>query len=180
MSIINKNTLVGFHNKFADDADESIIVHRDSHKNDQIQFYIVDEDDAEIQERIHILTNPEQETFLPIEKISQSSIANNDVEWKKYNPTKLQEPISPATYSTTLKKDETKENLPEYAKSTSTSRRRPTTVVKSLTSSDVSKKYDLLLDKRLMLLQGQLNHMEQENALIIRKRKLEIEVLETE
>lgn len=70
--------------------------------------------------------------------------------------------------------------MPGHSTLTPKNRRRPTTVVKTLTSSEIAKKYDLLLDKRLMLVEGQLTHMEQENALIIRKRKLEIELLETE
>lgn len=70
--------------------------------------------------------------------------------------------------------------LPDNAKATPKSRRRPTTVVKCLTSSEIAKKYDLLLDKRLMFLEGQLNHMKEDNALAIRKRTLEIELLQTE
>lgn len=49
-----------------------------------------------------------------------------------------------------------------------------------MTSSDVAKKYDLLLDKRLQLIECQLKHTQTENALIIKKRKLEIEILEIE
>ncbi|KAG5862821.1 hypothetical protein JTB14_018760 [Gonioctena quinquepunctata] len=62
----------------------------------------------------------------------------------------------------------------------SESRRRPATVVKTLTSSDIAKKYNLLLDKRLQLLDAQHAHMEEENALIIKKRKLEVDLLEME
>ena len=53
-------------------------------------------------------------------------------------------------------------------------------VIKPMTSSDIAKKYDVLLDKRMQLIDGQLKHMETENPLIIRKRKLEIELLEIE
>lgn len=38
----------------------------------------------------------------------------------------------------------------------------------------------MLLDKRLQLIDGQIKHMESENALIIKKRQLEIEILECE
>lgn len=50
--------------------------------------------------------------------------------------------------------------------------------MKTLTSSNVAKKYDILLDKRITLIDAQMKHMEEENALIIRKMKLEIELLE--
>lgn len=60
------------------------------------------------------------------------------------------------------------------------SRRRPTTILKPLTSSDIAKKYNLLLDKRLQLLDEQLKHLDEEHSLNIKKRKLEIEVLEKE
>lgn len=49
-----------------------------------------------------------------------------------------------------------------------------------MTSSDIAKKYDLLLDKRLQLIDGQLQHNARENELVIKKLKLEIEILETE
>ncbi|CAG9772305.1 unnamed protein product [Ceutorhynchus assimilis] len=83
-------------------------------------------------------------------------------------------------------------NIPQYnykllsASSTSMtpknrpSRRRPTTIIKPMTSSDVGKKYDLLLDRRLQLIDCQLKHTEAENALVMKKHKLEIEILEIE
>lgn len=38
----------------------------------------------------------------------------------------------------------------------------------------------MVLDKRIQILDIQTRHMEEENALIIKKRKLEIELLEIE
>jgi len=60
------------------------------------------------------------------------------------------------------------------------SRRRPATVVKSLTSSDVAKKYDILLDKRLCLVEKQLKHMDEDHALNVLKKQLEIDILRAE
>ncbi|KAF5272607.1 hypothetical protein FQR65_LT17325 [Abscondita terminalis] len=74
--------------------------------------------------------------------------------------------------------EENRAEVPKTPKSNS--RRRPTTSVKPLTSSDIAKKYDMLMDKRLMLVEGQLKHMQKEHELLIKKRNLEIELLELE
>lgn len=53
-------------------------------------------------------------------------------------------------------------------------------MLKPLTSSDIAKKYDILLDKRLELLDKQLKHLDEQHSLNIKKCKLEIELLERE
>ncbi|KAJ8933314.1 hypothetical protein NQ318_017870 [Aromia moschata] len=88
--------------------------------------------------------------------------------WKKYTPCQLQCPLSAplASQQPVDKKD--------------SSRRRPATIGKPLTSSDIAKKYDLLMDKRLELIKVQLQHTKKHNDLTIQKPKLELEILKVE
>ncbi|KAK4882522.1 hypothetical protein RN001_005841 [Aquatica leii] len=179
---MNPRTLVGHTNRFDDDAEESGVISLINYEPDvyESELHLMVEEDA--------LTNVNlNETFPQLDNTGQPT--TNDTNWTTYNATKLQQPISvelsqsAATSSNTATQNkENKENIHtnSYKTPKSQSRRRPTTIIKPLTSSDIAKKYDLLMDKTLMLVQGQLKHMEKENALIIKKRKLEIELLELE
>ncbi|CAH1106832.1 unnamed protein product [Psylliodes chrysocephalus] len=70
--------------------------------------------------------------------------------WKKYTPIQLQPPVSAPL-------------VPSENKVT------PVTVIKPMTSSNIAKKYVLLLDKRLQIVDTQLSHIKVENKLKIKK-----------
>lgn len=86
--------------------------------------------------------------------------------WQKYTPKDLQEKTSK-----------------ELQKTPKTARRRPRTLVKALTTNELSKKYDRLLDERLdmaryqkTLLENKIKFEKDEHELKIRLLKSEIEV----
>lgn len=59
----------------------------------------------------------------------------------------------------------------------SSSRRRPKQSINTLTSSDVAAKYNLLLDKRLVLVEKQIENMDREQEFLKTERKLKIDLL---
>lgn len=60
----------------------------------------------------------------------------------------------------------------------STSRRRPTGSVKVLSSSLFAEKYDLLLDKRLILTDKLIEDIDEERTFKRKERKLKLELLQ--
>ncbi|KAJ8933889.1 hypothetical protein NQ318_001682 [Aromia moschata] len=99
--------------------------------------------------------------------------------WKKYTPCQLQCPLSAPLASPQPELEKSMSNEARVDKKHS-SRRRPATIVKPLTSSDIAKKYDLLMDKRLELINIQLQHTKTHNDLTIQKLQLELEILKVE
>ncbi|KAF5277321.1 hypothetical protein FQR65_LT16011 [Abscondita terminalis] len=97
--------------------------------------------------------------------------------WRKYTPMQLQRPTTASLAVSEHNETKSNENKVLICLNSKKSRRRPTTTVKPLTSSDIASKYNLLLDKRLQLVDGQLKHMERENARVIEKLDLEIAIL---
>ncbi|KAF5277516.1 hypothetical protein FQR65_LT15978 [Abscondita terminalis] len=152
LSIINKKTLVGLSNNSDDDAEESPIMFSDNLPND-VEMYLLD--DIENVPPTHTHNTNSIETFGELNNLSFAS-----------------------NLPSTSRNEENRAEVPKTPKSNS--RRRPTTSVKPLTSSDIAKKYDMLMDKRLMLVEGQLKDMQKEHELLIKKRNLEIELLELE
>lgn len=65
-------------------------------------------------------------------------------------------------------------------KKTNCSRRRPTQVVQALTSSKFAEKYNVLLDKRLILTTKQIEDLEEEQVFKRKKRQLELEILQAQ
>ncbi|CAG9773269.1 unnamed protein product [Ceutorhynchus assimilis] len=188
-SIMNKKTLLGFTCQFDDDADISPIIKLGKQEN-VIEFVI--EEDGVLEptvslEKTAIITETLSSNYdhVAIKQIRQASqVELNNLKKKNSCCKKIHRLMA-------VKKIPGK-NIPQYnykllsASSTSLtpknrpSRRRPTTIIKPMISSDVGKKYDLLLDRRLQLIDCQLKHTEAENALVMKKHKLEIEILEIE
>ncbi|KAK4884093.1 hypothetical protein RN001_000364 [Aquatica leii] len=80
--------------------------------------------------------------------------------WKKYTPANLQDPVHPSLRSATVnvESNDGVNNVnvtPKAGLSKNASRRRPTTSFRTFKSSDVAKQYDILLDRRLMLVHKQ-------------------------
>ncbi|KAG5874336.1 hypothetical protein JTB14_006541 [Gonioctena quinquepunctata] len=177
LSFVNKKTLVGLENRFDDDAEESLIQVQD--EQDEILEYVEDRSDEEpIPSTSTLDATASQKKHVTEIRGGENNSTPDDFStnyWQKYTPKQLQMPINSVLTVTEKKSCEDNKTTRK-----SVSRRRPATVVKTLTSSDIAKKYNLLLDKRLQLLDAQHAHMEEENALIIKKRKLEVDLLEME
>ncbi|KAF5278537.1 hypothetical protein FQR65_LT15650 [Abscondita terminalis] len=99
--------------------------------------------------------------------------------WKKMKTSNLKLPLSSAltsaNSSSNSKGDETnnENELPSLPKN----RRRPTTRITTLTSSDVAHKYNIILDRRLVLLEKQRLQIEEQVAYDREERKLKLEQL---
>lgn len=63
---------------------------------------------------------------------------------------------------------------------TLSSRRRPTKTVTTLTSSDLSAKYNLLLDRRLVLANKQIQAIDSEQDFLKIERSLKIDLLKSQ
>lgn len=157
MSIVNRKILVGHENRFDDDETPINIVNNENTM--ELIFTPEGETDQDIANSEGVTANNQ----------NSSQIENTIINWA----TKLQEPVHEALQFP--QSDKTQQKTPK-----SKNRRRPTTVVKTLTSSDVAKKYNLLLDKRLSLIDQQLAHSNEEHALKIKKLNLEVEILQFE
>nr|XP_023028765.1 myb/SANT-like DNA-binding domain-containing protein 3 [Leptinotarsa decemlineata] len=176
MSILNKKTLVGLHNEFDDDA--NLLPIRATSSSEQIIEYTFDQDEYQQPNSEHQNTSS---TRLNVEVTREEDIpeSTNHKSWKKYTPVRLEDPVSTPLVLPEEKSQNNEAVDSQHSRKTP-NRRRPTTVIKPLTSSHIAQKYDMVLDKRLQILDIQTRHMEEENALIIKKRKLEIELLEIE
>ncbi|KAK4872750.1 hypothetical protein RN001_014779 [Aquatica leii] len=181
MSILNKKTLVGLNNRFDDDADQSLIAIINEPVQDAVFEYAYESDEGEKREPLSKNVTPaERQNNSQITlKRPDNCIPSASKDWNKYTPTEFQTPINPALGFTesVSEKDVSKD---DKTPKKSISRRRPTTIVKSMTSSDIAKKYDLLLDKRLQLIDIELAHVQARNALITKKLNLEIQLLENQ
>ncbi|KAJ8966215.1 hypothetical protein NQ317_007584 [Molorchus minor] len=184
LSIVNKKTLLGLDNPYDDDADESPINFNEkvNDKYDDVVVEYIDERDGAIAEKplpFNISENSQENpTSPPVQaehSTSEVSLSGSDPKWKKYTPQHLQLPISAA-----LTANEPEAGSNNKTPKKGTSRRRPTTILKPMTLSDIAKKYDVLLDKRLQLIDVQRAHIEAEHTLHMRKCQLEIEILEIE
>ncbi|XP_031339101.1 myb/SANT-like DNA-binding domain-containing protein 3 [Photinus pyralis] len=167
-SIMNEKTLVGLQNPFDDDVDENAIPQRNTQQFDTDTEFVL-EVGSEYTSQIQTAQG-----VMP---------ASNVMNWKRSTPNQLKQPIS-ATLCAIAKDEQMAPQLdittPNSSKARTPkqcSRRRPTTVVKTLTLSDIAKKYNILLDKRISLLDAQHKHMEKENELILKKHQLEIALL---
>nr|CAI5826151.1 unnamed protein product [Callosobruchus analis] len=84
--------------------------------------------------------------------------------WKKYKPSNLKEPISMSLQETTdeIEPDQPTTSGTRRLNNKSSTCRRRTTVVKALSSSDISKKYNELLDVRLEIASKVKQQLQQE------------------
>ncbi|KAK4882544.1 hypothetical protein RN001_005863 [Aquatica leii] len=80
-------------------------------------------------------------------------------QWKNYTPSEMQRPPH---------------------KALSTSRRRPITVVKALTSSNIAERYNQLLDKRLSIADLTENEMKQKKEFKEQSRAIKLQLLQIE
>ncbi|XP_031333997.1 uncharacterized protein LOC116164006 [Photinus pyralis] len=176
MAILNEKTLLGLKNPFDDDADETEIPHIEGNEEVVLELEAYPCEVATTENCVADTVNVEAQS-----SINAIQMPVPTMNWKKYVPKQLQCPTSAI-----LRFSEEKENIPEPDNAPApnkvntpknANRRRPTTVVKTLTSSEIAKKYNLLLDKRLSLVDAQIKHLHAENELVLKKRELEIELL---
>lgn len=73
-----------------------------------------------------------------------------------------------------------KPHAPKIKKSADSQRRRPVKTIQTLTSSKFGEKYNILLEKRLVLVEKQIDSLTQDIQLKKEKHKLEIEILKAE
>ncbi|KAJ8915275.1 hypothetical protein NQ315_014783 [Exocentrus adspersus] len=153
LSIVNEKTLHGLPNPF----DSDVQTHDSDEIHDATEYPV----DLEYE-----LSNPNLEDN--VKNINQdSTLKDTSLNWKSHTPADLRTTKNPVL--------EVSENTPSR-----TSGRRPTTAVKTLTSSHVAEKYNILLDRRLVLVEQQIEQGKEEHLLTVRKRKLEIALLEEE
>ncbi|KAG5880720.1 hypothetical protein JTB14_025563 [Gonioctena quinquepunctata] len=152
LSFVNKKTLVGLENRFDDDAEESLIQVQD--EQDEILEYVEDRSDEEpIPSTSTLDATASQKKHVTKIRGGENNSTPDDFStnnWQKYTPKQLQMPIN---------------NNKKKCKSKTTSN-----CSQNVDIFRHSKKYNLLLDKRLQLLDAQHAHMEEENALIIKKK----------
>ncbi|KAK4882382.1 hypothetical protein RN001_005701 [Aquatica leii] len=126
---------------------------------------------------------------------SNSEVFPSHSNWGKYTPSDLQNNISPELSIDNgmdkLHEDRVgleDKNIIEVPKRKTSkiirhaqmSRRRPTTTIMALTSSDVSARYDELLNKRLILINKQIKLLDDEAAFKKEQQNLQLELLNIE
>ncbi|VEN37510.1 unnamed protein product [Callosobruchus maculatus] len=142
LSITNEKTVFGLPSQYDGDAELAIPCEGDG-QSSEIEFEVTNADIvvADLSEHDY-MTNP----------------------WKKYKPSNLKEPISMSLQETTdkIEPDQPTTSGTRRLNNKSSTRRRCTTVVKALTSSDISKKYNELLDVRLEIASKVKQQLQQE------------------
>ncbi|CAG9773815.1 unnamed protein product [Ceutorhynchus assimilis] len=182
MSVLNEKCLTGIQSRFdCDDEDEEMPIIMQSAQSGDYVFEFVpdtgedrDENVAEQNEKENFsLVQTDVQKIGNVKKIKNpnTSINNNNINvysvdnietettsgtpaWKKFKTDNLKLPLNSALRCTG-RSGETPTSKP-------TNRRRPM-INRALTTSDISEKYNLLLDRRLTLLEKQLGQHE-ENA----------------
>lgn len=144
--------------------------------------YNLNEDGSNLAEILHFESNEDDEcqpdarhTKNHNENIVEK---NENKQWAKYTPENLKKPINPA-----LEVNNPRSSSCQTPRQLlSSQRRRPVKTIQTLTSSKISEKYNLLLDKRLVLVEKQIsqvnmdiNFKRQENSLKIQILELELE-----
>ncbi|KAJ8913083.1 hypothetical protein NQ315_006584 [Exocentrus adspersus] len=179
LSIINTKTVFGLYNP--SDSDNNI--HKQNCEENVVEFQL-EADVSGTQMSEWDETETEVETA-PTENLGtqQGNLENQQgkQQWKK--PSSLKSPIS-----SNLKRPGDSRDLqdtPCTSKKTplSSNRRRPTTTVRALSSSHLSEKYELLMDKRLVIadyekrkLENDLDMQRVEHNLKVELLKIQIEI----
>ncbi|CAG9762750.1 unnamed protein product [Ceutorhynchus assimilis] len=148
------------------------------------------EDDMQINQEIsdnNVQGADENEIIFQIEEWDQTAsnitnLENNinnipSTSWKNYKPKNLIEPITPALKRKPEIKD-AETATPTRKKCLSSSRRRPSGAVKALTTSELSDKYNTLVDKRLQIADFEIKKHEMEIHQLDKENKLKIQLLE--
>ncbi|KAK4882243.1 hypothetical protein RN001_005562 [Aquatica leii] len=102
--------------------------------------------------------------------------------WKMYTRANLQDPVHPSLRSATVNIESNygvnNVNVtPKADLSKNASRRRPTTSLRTFTSSDVAKQYYILLDRRLMLVDKQIKQIDEEREFKKENHNVTMELL---
>nr|CAI5846093.1 unnamed protein product [Callosobruchus analis] len=134
LSITNEKTVFGLPSQYDGDAELAIPCEGDG-QSSEIEFELTNDD-----------------------------IVIADLSEHKYKPSNLKEPISMYLQETTdeIEPDQPTTSGTRRLNNKSSTRRRCTTVVKALTSSDISKKYNELLDVRLEIASKVKQQLQQE------------------
>nr|CAI5823927.1 unnamed protein product [Callosobruchus analis] len=142
LSITNEKTVFGLPSQYDGDAELAIPCEGDG-QSSEIEFEVTNDDIviADLSEHVRLYDKP----------------------WKKYKPSNLKEPISMSLQETTdeIEPDQPTTSGTRRLNNKSSTRRRCTTVVKALTSSDI-KKYNELLDVRLEIASKVKQQLQQE------------------
>ncbi|XP_031340997.1 uncharacterized protein LOC116169110 [Photinus pyralis] len=96
----------------------------------------------------------------------------DNITWRRHIPSDLQKPITSNLSGKRKSNVEDSTPTPKRRHTLSTSRRRPTTQIKALSRSELAEKYDLLLDKRIDMVNYQNKKMEEELKNSSRKEKI--------
>ncbi|XP_018577299.1 myb/SANT-like DNA-binding domain-containing protein 3 [Anoplophora glabripennis] len=147
--------------------------------DDNIEI-IYETDEENVTNLVQMTENKEKqsETFLKEKNFNepdqQSGLQRN---WKRYKIEDLKsyasDPLRPREVPSTS-------NTPHRSCDTTLSRRRPRTIVKSLTTSELSQKYNKLLDERIEIAQYQKQHYQNLIKFEMQEHELRVELLKTQ
>ncbi|KAI4455232.1 hypothetical protein MML48_9g00013037 [Holotrichia oblita] len=178
---MNSKSVVGLKNKFDGDGiyetvsdmpekenvepASSNVANTTSNIDDVVSFENGDDEDVEIIQLHYVCNEPNQNS------------------WKKYKPTNLAEPISEQLRPTGVRCSDisSQGEINSTSNSSKISRRRPH-IVKALTTSELSEKYNRLIDMRLeiaefqkQLIKADIERRKEEHALKCALLKAQIE-----
>ncbi|KAI4455388.1 apontic [Holotrichia oblita] len=179
LSIMNSKSVVGLKNKFDGDGiyetvsdmpekenvdpASSNVANTTSNIDVVVSFENGDDEDVEIIQLHYVCDEPNQNS------------------WKKYKPTNLAEPISEQLRPTGVRCSDISSQGEINSNSSKISRRRPH-IVKALTTSELSEKYNRLIDMRLeiaefqkQLIKADIERRKEEHALKCALLKAQIE-----
>lgn len=181
MSIINNKTVYGLPPyKFDSDNGHSKV----QSNNENLEFIYVQnetsENNLDLDDNLNIV-NSEENHFE--NNITPECSGVKDKTWRVgsgFSAQQFSVPLNPLLKNNKLDDNEN-EKANEFktpSRKRSCSRRRPTGSVKVLTSSLFAEKYDLLLDKRLILTDKLIEDLEEERSFKKKEHKLKLELLQ--
>ncbi|XP_050509400.1 uncharacterized protein LOC126886483 [Diabrotica virgifera virgifera] len=168
LSMVNEKTVSGILNTFDGDSEvtnEDIDISIPStFKNDEVELSFELDDEEDMQET-------------PAADTTENSSRTKHTEWESYSPADLKKSPNRLLLNDNI----SKQSQAKRGRLNNSSRRRPATIVKTLTSSNIADKYDKLLDRRLALslfekirCKNQIEYETEEHRLRTQNLKLEI------